>query len=75
MRAFICVDLDEKAKGEIKNILNKLDGDLTANFVKPGNLHLTFKFLGDITEEDAERIKKALSKINFRKFKVKLGKI
>jgi 2'-5' RNA ligase len=39
------------------------------------NLHLTLKFLGDISEEQAEKVKEMLGKVKFGKFSVKLANV
>ncbi len=51
MRAFIAIELPE----EIKNYLNKLQGQLKTSgadvkWVEPQNIHLTLKFLGEIDD-------------------------
>jgi 2'-5' RNA ligase len=39
------------------------------------NLHLTLKFLGEISDEKIEKVKNALGKIEFDAMKLKLGKV
>ncbi len=75
MRVFISVDLPENAKKEISKAIKKIkDMDLiNANFVKPENLHLTLKFLGEISESEIEKIKEKLSSLNLKSFIAKLG--
>ena len=74
MRVFISVDLPENAKKEISKAIKKIkDMDLiNANFVKPENLHLTLKFLGEISESEIEKIKEKLSSLNLKSFIAKL---
>lgn len=57
MRAFLAVDIDEKLKGKISEVQKHLmEADALVKFVEPENLHFTFKFFGDITEEKANEI-------------------
>ncbi|MCF7800361.1 RNA 2',3'-cyclic phosphodiesterase, partial [Candidatus Babeliales bacterium] len=39
------------------------------------NLHLTLKFLGEISEEEIQKIKEQLRKINFNKFKIEINSL
>ncbi len=57
MRTFIAIQLPE----EIKEVLEELSGRLRksgarANWVNPANVHLTLRFLGEISPEQVERI-------------------
>jgi len=59
MRAFIAIELPVKIKDSLSDIQNKLKNEnLKVSWVKPQNLHLTLKFLGDIPFEKLEQIKK-----------------
>ncbi len=77
MRCFISIELAENVKAQIFHAFEKLKNSKTCygNFVKKDNLHLTLKFLGNISEEKIEEIKKVLEKIDFRQFPVETGKI
>jgi len=77
MRAFISIELPENVKAGIFHTFEKLKGSgfCSGNFVEKNNLHLTLKFLGDISEEDAEKIAQKLSEIDFRKFAAETGEI
>ena len=49
MRTFICIELAESIKERIailQNELRRMDGQVS--WVKPANIHLTLKFLGDV---------------------------
>lgn len=64
MRAFIAIELSD----EIKNTLAQIQSHLKytgadIKWVTPGNIHLTLKFLGEITEEKCEKVKAALDEI------------
>jgi 2'-5' RNA ligase len=61
MRCFIAIDIDEQIRGALSGLQRKLrdgidvkKGDI--NWVNPGNIHLTLKFLGEIKDEKAAEI-------------------
>lgn len=65
MRAFIAIDLPERIKRKIAKLENDLKKcDLAFRWVKPENLHLTLKFLGDINQEQVSKIKEAIAKVS-----------
>ncbi len=72
MRCFIAIELPEKVKESLRKI--NVDENI-AKIVKPSDYHLTLKFLGEVSESKLERVKKDLSKIRFKPFGLKLGKI
>jgi RNA 2',3'-cyclic 3'-phosphodiesterase len=62
MRVFIAIDIDDKIRKAIadlqKQIASKVNvkkGDL--KWVEPNNIHLTLKFLGEISEEQLNQVK------------------
>ena len=76
MRCFISFDISEEARKEIARIEKEIQGKfpgLKARFVGPENMHLTLKFLGEISDEQAGRVKEALKKVRFGKFKARLN--
>ncbi len=77
MRTFISIELPEDIKKEIFDEYKKISnyGFVVGNFVEKNNLHLTLKFLGDISEEEINKVKEKLSKIKFEKFEIKTGEI
>jgi len=78
MRCFISLDVSEEAKKEIARIekeIQKSFPDLKARFVGPENMHLTLKFLGEISDEQVGKVKKALKKVKFEKFKARLNSL
>ncbi|MCK9430280.1 MAG: RNA 2',3'-cyclic phosphodiesterase [Candidatus Omnitrophica bacterium] len=78
MRAFIAIELPAKIKDALIGIQHKLNTEkIRISWVKPQNLHLTLKFLGDISPEQLEKIKTTAKKIadNSGGFKVKLRKL
>jgi 2'-5' RNA ligase len=74
MRTFISIDLNKETKDEIKRVQNSLPV-FAGKKTEVESLHLTLKFLGEIDEYVLKRVEESLKKINFRKFKVKLGEI
>jgi len=76
-RCFISLDLPRGAIREIEKIQKQIkskklfDGKITEG----ENLHLTLKFLGELSSGEIEEIKKRLQEIKFEKFEAKLGKI
>ena len=72
MRCFISVNLPKEIFEQIrefsKTIMNY--DILIGNFVEPENMHLTPKFLGDISEEKVKEIKKVLEQIKFKPFEI-----
>ncbi|OQX88281.1 MAG: 2'-5' RNA ligase [Candidatus Omnitrophica bacterium 4484_70.2] len=74
MRAFIAFPLPSSIKERLKEIEESLKGyPIKAKWVKPENLHLTLKFLGEIEEEKIADLKKILEEMsNLSKIEVKL---
>ncbi len=72
MRVFISIDIPEKVKEEIKKIQDNLP-EFLGKKTEVGKLHLTLKFLGEISEEEIKEIKKRLETINFEKFKAEIN--
>jgi RNA 2',3'-cyclic 3'-phosphodiesterase len=77
MRTFISIDLPRECVNEIKGIQELLKKQVlfTGKYTEPENLHLTLKFLGDITDEQADEVKKRLSEIKISGFDCELGEI
>jgi 2'-5' RNA ligase len=60
IRAFIAIELPETVIDSIKNVQNHLiSAGIKLRWIQPENIHLTLKFLGNITTEDIERIRRA----------------
>lgn len=59
MRCFLAVPISEEVRDRIVELQHSLPGGL--KLVEPENLHLTCKFLGDVSEEKVQDIKKALA--------------
>lgn len=64
MRAFIAIELPSHIQKELAKIEEELkQADADVKWVKPGNLHLTLKFLGEIDEKKAQQISDLLKEI------------
>jgi len=64
MRCFIAIELPENVKSALSDIegkLKKINADI--RWVKPDNIHLTLKFLGNVEEETVGKIAKLMEKI------------
>ena len=66
MRVFISVDFPDEVKEKIKKIQAELP-EFTGKKTEFENLHLTLKFLGEISEEQAEKVKEKLKEIKLKK--------
>jgi RNA 2',3'-cyclic 3'-phosphodiesterase len=61
VRIFIAVEISPGAKAKLTSLeeaLKKTNADV--KWVKPDNIHITLKFLGDVPGEDIEKINKAV---------------
>ena len=64
MRAFIAIELPVEIRDGLSNIQDRLKVELPKlSWVKPQNLHLTLKFLGDISPEQLCNIKRITTEI------------
>jgi 2'-5' RNA ligase len=54
-RSFIAIELENSIKVELEHLIRKLQddglGDPSIKWVKPKNMHLTLKFLGDVDDQ------------------------
>ncbi len=74
IRSFIAFDIDSdsilKRITNVQNLLNKTGADL--KLVKPKNVHITMRFLGNITPNMVEKIFEEMKKVQFTPFDVKI---
>jgi 2'-5' RNA ligase len=70
MRTFVAAEVDND---QVLNSIAKLqsDFDIKARPVDKQNMHFTLLFLGEVSEEIAEKVKKELSTISFKPIEVK----
>jgi len=58
MRIFIAVELPEEVKAEIGKIVESLKSiEAGVKWVEEKNVHITLKFLGEVKDNDVERLK------------------
>ena len=72
MRCFLAIELGKEAKEELAKIQKQLP-EAKMKLVENENLHLTLKFLGEISDSQANHVKEALRHIKFEKINAKLG--
>ena len=62
IRTFIAIELPEKIIYTISKVQEEIKSyGLKIRWVRPENIHLTLKFLGDIQEADTEKVARAVS--------------
>ena len=75
-RTFICIDLPDKVIKEIARIQEIVsEKRFVGKFTEAENLHLTLKFLGEISQETLEIVEEKLSLIKFPALNLKLSDI
>ncbi|NYT01024.1 MAG: RNA 2',3'-cyclic phosphodiesterase [Methanocellales archaeon] len=74
MRTFIAVDLSSEIKESIKDIIRQFS-NYSVRLVDPDLVHITIKFLGDVSEERISPITDALSGVNCSPFDIDIGGI
>ena len=74
-RAFIAIDLPFEATNEIERIAKLIWKKtlFSGKITESANLHLTLKFLGEISDEQVLEVKKRLSEIKFSEFSCEFG--
>ncbi len=70
MRTFIAIEIPENIRAKLLHIGETLQRSvlIDGNFVSKDGMHLTLRFLGNISTEDIAKIKEILSTINMKKF-------
>lgn len=72
MRCFLAIELPEEIREEIVRIQKQLP-EAKFKLVEKENLHLTLKFLGELSDFQVNKVKEALTKVKFDGFKANLG--
>lgn len=76
IRTFICIDFSDEIIKEVARVQESLENiKFTGKLTELENLHLTLKFLGEISLDKVEEVKKRLGEIKFDSFEVKLSKM
>ncbi len=78
IRVFVALEMDNRIQIRLDEIQEELKkSGVSIRWVKPENIHLTLKFLGQITSGQTEQIKRALGKTAKTKkpFFISLGKL
>ncbi|PIU75919.1 RNA 2',3'-cyclic phosphodiesterase [Candidatus Pacearchaeota archaeon CG06_land_8_20_14_3_00_35_12] len=76
MRSFIAIDLPNEVKKELKQVQEKLPKEnCKLLLVNPDILHLTLRFLGEISENELFKVKEAIEKIKFQKFEAHISNV
>ncbi len=64
MRTFIAVDLDDRLKAHFVHIIKKLDkGDGSVKWITRQGMHITLKFLGEISATQESDVGRVLDKV------------
>lgn len=76
MRIFISIELPKGVQKEIVSVQKQIqNSDVKMTLVESGIVHLTMKFLGELTDNRVEQVVNELKKLKFKKFKAKLGRV
>ncbi|MBN2043245.1 MAG: RNA 2',3'-cyclic phosphodiesterase [Candidatus Aenigmarchaeota archaeon] len=73
MRSFIAIEIEKNVLDEARKVINDFRNlEIDVKFVEPDNLHLTLKFLGEISENDVKIISDNISDVckGVKKFKI-----
>jgi 2'-5' RNA ligase len=69
IRSFVAVDIPDSVKNELEKIGELLRREIPGarmRWSRPSGVHLTLKFLGDVSESDLPNIKTALAQVGAR---------
>ena len=75
MRCFLAIDLNYECRDYLFKLQKEFSKYLKSKWVEKKNLHLTLKFLGDLDENKLETVKRILSEIKVKKFKIYLNEL
>jgi RNA 2',3'-cyclic 3'-phosphodiesterase len=71
MRLFVALDLDDSIRSRIARFLDGVrEFAPDARWVRPESLHVTLKFIGEKSEDEVEKIKRALATISADTFEM-----
>ena len=80
IRAFVAIELSEEIQSQLEEIIAELKrrlGDVPVRWVPVKNIHLTLKFLGDVSVANIDMLKEILKALasNHSKFSISVGGI
>src|SRR5438876_11611671 len=70
LRLFVGIEFPPELKLDLSLLCSGVPG---AKWVDPGNLHLTLRFIGEVTEDVAADIDEALARVQARRFSLRLA--
>ena len=70
LRLFVGIEFPPELKLRLSLLCTALPG---ARWIDPGNLHLTLRFIGEITEDLAADVDEALARLKARRFALQLA--
>jgi len=68
-RLFVAIDFPDEVN---RQLIGLCKGINKAKWIKPGQIHLTLRFIGEVTDEQAELLKLALREVRARAFDLQL---
>lgn len=71
MRCFISIELPEELQEQVSEFCKTFD-IFSGNFARKGNMHLTLKFLGEISEQKIQKVKQVLEQTKCSEFEISL---
>jgi 2'-5' RNA ligase len=73
MRLFVALDIDDVLRARIARFLDGVRGFAPdSHWMRPESLHITLKFIGEQSEDEAEEIKRALETIHANIFEMNI---
>ena len=74
MRVFVAVELPAELRERMATVQDRLkNAGAEASWTRPGGIHLTLKFLGEVAEEQVPQIMRALATASSEKGRFRLG--
>ena len=70
LRLFVGISFPPELKLQLSLLCSGIPG---AKWVDPGNLHLTLRFIGEISEDSAADVDEALSRLSARRFTLQIA--
>ncbi|UZP66691.1 RNA 2',3'-cyclic phosphodiesterase [Desulfovibrio mangrovi] len=72
LRLFVAIELPEVVKTSLKTLQEEPP---RARWATPDNLHLTLRFIGEVTLDQAEGIRRQLRSVRFKPFPLRMHKV